>query len=326
MDYFLFFCSDPSTLPQVSGGTKPFIPPPFLTEAADDDIYRDREFNDGFLQQQDMAEAMAFLEEKRRQFLYQQGRPTQKIIPKGSRPPIIEAVEEEDKKSKESAEEESKEEKSKEEEVSKEDKEEKSVETSKEAEKSVEVSKEEKEVSKEEKEEESAEDDASSEANKSRSKLSKYKIKKKLYSKLFKARADYDDADTEEDRLATVPWDDRVKNDTDPLKPSEIYDKLFGKVLPSFQLPSLPKIAKSIPGVSFFTSGAEEVTTTTTTARPGFLRRMIKVVTGGSSSGTPSTLKKREGRPLQRHRRAADDKLLFVSSYLCYNNHSIIRV
>lgn len=303
--YAFLFCtlcfrhSDPATLPNI--GTKPLFSTQDPKESSEEN--RDREFDDSFLKQQEMAENLAVFEEKRRQFMYQQGIPKQKVFPKGS-----ESVEEDDT-NKESKEEE---EKSQEEEISKEDKEEeKSVET--------EVSKEEE---KEEAEHESVEDDVEPESlesdAKSRAKLAKYKIKKKAYASkqrtsLFKSRMDdYDDADLLEDQLATVPWDDRVKNDSDPLKPKEIYDKLFGKVLP-FQLPSLPKIAKSIPGMSFLASGSDEVTTTTT-QRPGIFKRMFKAVTG-SGSNAPNPIKKRSGRPMpmRRYKRDAEENLKFVS-------------
>ncbi|CAL8089190.1 unnamed protein product [Orchesella dallaii] len=241
---------------------------------------------------------MAYIEEKRRQFMYHQGLPKQTIIPKKGKKKT-----EESKKSTESAEDEE-EEKSKEEELSKEDKEEE-----KSREEQEEVSKEEKESDKsiEEKEEQSAEEE-SSESSKSNAKLSKYKIKKKLYSqnrKDFKTRMDtdeYDDVDSLNDHIVTVPWDDRKKNDSDPLKPSEIYDKLFGKVLPSFQL---PKIAKSIPGMSYFTSAGSEEVTTTTTQRPGLLRRMLMVATG---SGPSSTHIKHNNRPVRRYRRDTEEE------------------
>ncbi|ODM93966.1 hypothetical protein Ocin01_12711 [Orchesella cincta] len=285
---------DPLNLPNVPGLKRPFPRPHISTEGSDDDIFRDREFDDSFLKQQEVAEAMAFIEEKRRQFMYQSGLPKQTIIPKKKKKT-------EDKKSKESAEEEEEEGKSKEEELSKEDKEE-------EKSKEEEVSKEEKENDKsvEEKEEESAEEE-SSESSKSRSKLSKYKIKKKLYSQsrkdAFKTRMDseeYDDIDTLNDHIVTVPWDDRVKNDSDPLKPSEIYDKLFGKVLPSFQLPTLPKIARNIPGMSYFTAADKEQVTTTTTNRPGLLKRMLMVATGSGSN-------RHDDRPMRRYRRDTDE-------------------
>lgn len=230
---------------------------------------------------------MAMIEEKRRQFMYQQGLPKQVIIPKKT----------DDDESKEEAE-------------------------SQEEEKEDEAEKEPEEESTEA--EADAEDDTYSKVAKTEgAKLSKYKIKKKAYStqkmrnNAFRSRMDeYDeDADTSNDQLVTVPWDDRIRNDADPLKPKEIYDKLFGNV---FQLSSLPKIAKSIPGMSFLAKDSDEEPTTTTTQRPGLLKRMFRWGSGGEQT----TTKQRNGKPLRRHRRdlAAQVriKLIGVSLFLLF--------
>lgn len=209
--------------------------------------------------------------------MYQQGLPKQVIIPK--------KTDEDETQEEEKEEEKSQEEDKEEEEKSQEEEKEEAEEESTEAEADV--------------------DDTYSEAAKTEgAKLSKYKIKKKAYSaqkmrnNAFRSRMDeYDeDADTSNDQLVTVPWDDRIRNDADPLKPKEIYDKLFGNV---FQLSSLPKIAKSIPGMSFLAKDSDEEPTTTTTQRPGLLKRMFRWGSGGEQT----TTKQRNGKPLRRQRR-----------------------
>lgn len=308
---YLFLYSDPASFQ--TGGTKNF-PRPSISDPTDDDMFREREFDDSFLKQQEAVETMAFVEEKRRQYLYQQRQPTQVVLPKGKPPkkPVesTESVEEEEKSQ----------------EVSKEEKEEveKSVEEKEEVEKSVEEKEEPESV--EEEEPESAETNVQTGP-----KLDKYKIKKKAYanklrSNAFKSRMDdYEEADDADGHLATVPWDDRVSNDSNPLKPKEIYDKLFGKVLP-FQL-SLPKIAKSIPGMSFLASD-DDVTTTTTTAKPGLFKRMLKAVTGSGDSPAPPTMRQRFGAPMHRYKRdtAENFKYVTVSKEKEINFHLLVEI